>query len=182
MTNIVQNTFFIVDKTVQEVLHDLYSQTSGVPLYKYISKEDAVLFCKDNLREDTKQDLYCLLYEILTHTDAANEKNLKFHCRFTFLQSVSTYVLKRIKRVSPDISSLSPQETKTPEEQARLNEVRALVIFSCNKQIPVIYRYVIYLYYWKELNLQQIAKLISKDVKTVRMYFMEAHTLYKKIL
>ena len=173
MDELTIEAFEIEDKEdlIDEIMNK-YGQEVLQLVYSYVNNKEVA--------EDLTQDIFVKCYKSL-HTYKGNS-NLKTwlwriainHCK-DYLKS---WYNKKVIVTEDDFTCMESQ--KESVEQTVIQNAEDRELASAVMNLPIKYREVIYLFYYEELSIKEIATVIEVKENTIKTRLKKAKELLKK--
>ncbi|MXR03238.1 sigma-70 family RNA polymerase sigma factor [Bacillus anthracis] len=173
MDELTVEAFEIEDKEdlIDEIMNK-YGQEVLQLVYSYVNNKEVA--------EDVTQDIFVKCYKSL-HTYKGNS-NLKTwlwriainHCK-DYLKS---WYNKKVIVTEDDFTYMESQ--KESAEQIVIQNAEDSRLASAVMSLPIKYREVIYLFYYEELSIKEIATVIEVKENTIKTRLKKAKELLKK--
>ncbi len=129
--------------------------------------------------EEVVQDTFINLYKTVERIDTA--KKFTSYLYTVAKNSAISYVRKRHMHVSVQDIPEIPDESLTPEEFTEKAVIKESIKTSLHK-LPVKYRTVISLYYFRDLSYEEIAGKLDIPINTVRTHIKRAKEMLVGII
>lgn len=129
--------------------------------------------------QDITQEVF---YKYLTHnidfTDTSKERSWLFTVASNQCKSYwRTTWCKKILPIEEDIVKLE----HTPEQEYEKKENASYVV-ACVAKLPTKYREIIHLFYYEDMNIEQISEITGKNKSTIQTQLDRGRKLLKKMM
>lgn len=131
--------------------------------------------------EETVQDVFVRLHQKIDRFSGEASFGTWLY-RVAYNIALDRVKLARLRLPHVDIASLPPLAAHGDPQREALDGERARLLAEAVEGLPPLYRSVVYLHYWQETPVDEIATLIGAPPNTIKSYLFRARERIARFL